>query len=58
MFLRGQSRGFWVEVLLGSDCEHSPVGGEAVIEVGCAEDVDTRKSPCDLGLAVRCTLSS
>ena len=41
MFLRGQSRGFWVEVLLGSDCEHFYGVGEAVIEVGRAEGVDT-----------------
>ncbi len=47
MFLRGHSRGFWVEVLLGSGCEPVTGVGEAVIEVGRAEDVDTApgKSP-------------
>ena len=52
MFLRGHGRGFWVEILLGQRLRALSDCGEAVIEVGRAEDVDTRKSPCDLGLAV------
>jgi hypothetical protein len=54
MLLRGQSRGFWVEVLW-SRLRALSGGGETVIEVGRAEDGTPRreKSPCNPGICSR-----